>query len=69
MKDEDVTPKFPIEVKLSGHDGNPMVIIARVSRAIRDAQGQEAATAFADEAMSGDYDHVLQTAMRWVDVS
>ena len=62
--------KYPdIEVELSGGDGNAMVIIARVSQAIRRAKGQAAASEFADEAMSGDYDRVLQTAMRWVDVS
>jgi hypothetical protein len=62
--------KYPdIEVELSGGDGNAMVIIARVSQAIRRAEGQAAASEFADEAMSGDYDNVLQTAMRWVDVS
>ena len=62
--------KYPdIEVQLSGGDGNAMAIIAPVARAIRDAQGPEAASVFADEAMPADYDNVLQIAMRWVDVS
>ena len=62
--------KYPdIEVQLSGGDGNAMVIIARVAKAIHRAEGEAAGSAFASEAMSGDYDNVLQTAMRWVDVS
>ena len=53
--------KYPeISVQLTGEDGNAFSIIAAVSRA---------ATEFWDEATSGDYDHLLATAMRWVDVS
>jgi len=31
--------------------------------------GKEERDAFMDEAMSGDYDHLLQTCMKWVSVS
>ena len=34
----------------------------------RGGVGSDDVTAFVTEATSGDYDHVLQTAMRWVDV-
>ena len=60
-------PKYPdIEVQLSGEDGRAM-IVGRVRRALRrnDVANDEI-NAFTEEAMSGDYDHVLQTCMRWV---
>lgn len=66
-----MTPRFPhIEVQLSGEDGNAAAIIGRVLRAMRRA-GVEQATRdeFNAEARSGDYAHVVQTAMRWVEVA
>jgi len=63
--------KYPeIEVQLSGTDGNAFAIIGTVTRALRRAGvSADEVSAFTDDATSGDYDHVLQTAMRWVDVS
>jgi hypothetical protein len=47
-----------------------MSIIARVRRALRRADvPNDEVEQFSREAMSGDYDNVLQTAMKWVDVS
>ena len=63
--------KYPdIEVGLSGEDGNAFAIIGRVSAALRRAGlcGDEI-KAFQTDAMSGDYDHVLQTSMKWVATS
>ena len=62
--------KFPdVSVRLTGGDGNAMAVIGKVATALRRAgHGAEVAT-FMDEAMSGDYNHVLQTCMAWVDVS
>jgi hypothetical protein len=64
-------PKYPdIEVELSGHDGNAFFIIGRVRRALRQGGASaEECDAFSREAMSGDYDNVLQTCMCWVDVA
>ncbi len=70
-------PKYPnIEVQLSGEDGNAMMIIGSVRRALkrgpREMQLDPPTTissevkAFTDEATSGNYDNVLQTCMRWV---
>jgi hypothetical protein len=61
-------PKFPnVEVQLVGEDGNAFSILGRVSRALRDAgAGEEKVGAYMKEATSGDYDHLLQTTMRWV---
>ena len=60
--------KYPnIDVQLSGEDGNAFVIIGRVSSALRRADiSNDIIEAFREEAMLGDYDGVLQTAMRWV---
>ena len=62
--------KYPeITVKLVGEDGNAFSIIGRTSQALRRAGvSQEEISAFQEEAMSGDYDNVLQTVMKWVDV-
>jgi hypothetical protein len=63
--------RYPeIEVRLSGQDGNAFAIIGRVTKALRRAGVTQASISeFTSEATSGDYDHVLQTCMRWVDVS
>ena len=64
-------PKYPdVEVELSGQDGNAGFIIARVQKALRRNGVPDAEiTAFRTEATSGDYDNVIATAMRWVDVT
>ena len=65
-----MTPKYPhITVALTGHDGNAFVILSRCRKASRGAglSDGEIAT-FVAEAMSKDYDHLLQTAMRWFEV-
>jgi hypothetical protein len=62
--------KYPeIEVELVGHDGNAFAIIGRVSQALRKAGHGDQVKQFQTEAMSGDYDNVLRTCMKWVDVS
>jgi len=65
------TVRYPnIEVQLTGTDGNAFAILGAVQRELRhhDVPADEV-TAFNDEATSGDYDHLLQTCMRWVEVS
>lgn len=63
-------PKYPdVKVELSGHNGNAFYIIGRVSGALKRAGvPADEVKAFFDEATRGDYDNVLQTCMRWVDV-
>lgn len=56
-------------VQLTGEDGNAFVIIGRCNRAAKQAGWPDAAVgAFAAETMSGDYDNVLRTAMKYFDV-
>lgn len=63
--------KYPdVEVELVGHDGNAYFIIGRVIRAMQKTRiPQEEIDKFREEAMSGNYDHLLQTCMKWVDVT
>lgn len=63
--------KYPeLEVQLTGIDGNAFSIIGTVTQALRrHGVSREEINEFRDEAMSGDYNNVLQTCMRWVDVN
>lgn len=63
-------PRYPdITVQLVGGDRNAFFILGVVRRALSRAKVDQAIIdEFTDEAKSGDYDHLLQTCMRWVDV-
>lgn len=63
-------PKYPhATVDLIGEDGNSFSIIGRVQQALRRAKVDRGEIdAFTKEAMSGNYDHLLQTVMEWVSV-
>ena len=56
-------------VRLVGEDGNAFAIMGRVSAALKKVgiSGEER-EAFRQQAMSGDYDHLLRTVMEWVEV-
>jgi len=56
-------------VRLSDIDGNAFAILGAVQRALRQAGiDEEEIKEFFEEATSGDYDHLLETCMRWVEV-
>ena len=63
--------KYPdIKVKLVGTDGNAFSIIGKVQNALKRAKVPEKEIdEFRKEAMSGDYDNVLITCLKWVEVS
>lgn len=63
--------KYPdINVQLSGEDGNAFAIMGAVTKALRrEGVPAEEIARYKEESMSGDYDHLLQTAMRWVNVT
>lgn len=69
-------PRYPdVTVKLVGIDGNAFVIMGAVTKGIAQYYREggygglaEELAAFGVEATSGDYDGVIQTAMRWVNV-
>lgn len=64
-------PKYPnVKVQLAGENGNAFSIMGRVTKAMRrEGVDDKEIKAFQAEAMSGDYDHLLQTCMKWVDAS
>lgn len=65
-------------VTLVGEDGNSMAMVGRVGRALRrylqhdgrfsPYEIKREVKRFTTEALSSDYDHVLQTCMAWVTV-
>lgn len=62
-----IGPLHPeVSVQLTGSDGNAFAILGAVSKALRRAGADS--KEFIAEATAGDYDHLLVTAMRWVDV-
>lgn len=65
-----MTPKYPnIVVELTGQDGNAFNVMGLVNRALREeGVPKEERDQFMREATSGDYDNLLQTAMKWVTV-
>lgn len=64
-------PKYPnVEVQLTGEDGNAVAIMGRVGSALKRAGvSKEEVDAYYAESMSGDYDNVLRTAVKWVSVA
>jgi Domain of unknown function (DUF4314) len=69
MPQDPTQPRYPeVQVQLSGEDGNAFAILGRTAAALRQAGvPQEEIDAFFAEATSGDYNHLLQTTMAWVD--
>jgi len=63
--------KYPdIQVQLTGSDGNAMMIIGKVAAELRaNKVSADEIKRFSEEAMSGDYNNVMQTCMKWVSVT
>jgi len=63
--------KYPqVKVELVGRDGNAFAILGACQKAARRAGlSEEQINEWRTEAMSGDYDHLLQTCMRYFEVS
>lgn len=62
------SPLTDSEVQLSGKDGNAFLILGLVQRTIKRSNQPQVAEAFLQEATAGDYEHPLQTCMRYVRV-
>ena len=64
-------PKYPeITVQLLGRDGNAFSVLGAVRRALREnGVSPSEIAAFLNEATSGDYDALLRTCMKWVEVA
>ena len=63
-------PKYPhITVNLTGNDSNAFMVLGLCQRAARAVDlPKEEIDAFREEATAGDYNHLLQTAMRWFNI-
>jgi len=63
--------KYPyIDVQLSGEDGNTFAILGRVQNALKsEGVPKTEIDGFFAEATNSDYDHLLQTCMKWVNVT
>jgi hypothetical protein len=63
-------PKYDITVRLLGQDGNALNVLGLVGKALKEAKvPMDQMELFYQEAMEGDYDHLLQTCMRWVNIN
>jgi hypothetical protein len=64
-------PKYPeVTVNLVGRNGNAFLILSRVRKALKEANVPiEELDLFINEATSGDYNDLLATCMRWVNVT
>lgn len=61
--------KYDIDVKLIGTDGNGFSIIAKVTKALREAGvSKEERDQYFEEATSGDYNKLLCVTQEWVNV-
>lgn len=62
-------PKYAISVKLIGENGNAFNIIGKVRKEMkRNGVSNDEIDLFINEAMSGDYDNLLRTCMKYVNV-
>jgi hypothetical protein len=56
-------------VKLTENDGNAFAVMGQVQRALKKAgYPKEEVEKYLEESMTGDYNHLLQVAMKWVNV-
>lgn len=62
--------KYPnVKVKLVGNNGNAFALMGLVSKALKSAGVTSSEVSeFRTESMSGDYDNLLRTCMKWVNV-
>lgn len=60
--------KTNVTVDLVGQDGNAFVVMGLVIKALKRAGHTDLVKQYQDEAMSGDYDHLIQVTMDYVEV-
>ena len=63
-------PENKPKVTLVGEDGNSFAIMAKVKRVlVKAGADKEYIDSYFDEATAGDYDHLIQVTMEYVEVS
>lgn len=61
--------KYDIDVELIGNDGNAFSIMGAVQKSLRRAgASREELDQYFQEATAGDYDELLATTSRWVNI-
>lgn len=56
------------EVELVGTDGNAFSVMGKVKRALKDeGNSDEVIQSYLDQAMAGDYDHLLAVSMEFTE--
>lgn len=61
--------KPTVQIQLSGPEGNAYVILGRASSALLDAgYTVEEKDQYIEEATADDYDHLLKTTKKWVNL-
>lgn len=61
---------YDIDVELIGKDGNAFAIIGAVTKAMRQAGlAPHIIDQYREQAMSGDYDHLLKVTSEWVNIT
>lgn len=71
MNDEskETYPLTNVKVKLAGEDGNAFSILGRVFKALKKAgYDKEFIARFTSEATSSDYNHLLATVCKYVEI-
>ena len=61
-------PKLNVTVDLTGVDGNAFSVLGAVARQMKRAGHADLVSEFTEEATSGDYDNLLLTVHKWVNV-
>ena len=56
-----------VKVALIGEDGNAFSILGRVNKALKQSGQPEAAAEYMEKATAGDYDHLLQVTLEYVE--
>lgn len=64
-----IKPRKRPRIKLVGTDGNAFLVLGKVRRVLRIAGAdKEYINKYMEEATTGDYGHLLQVTMKYVDV-
>ena len=61
-------PKTDVVVKLTGTDGNAWAVMGKVTQALKRCGRGDLIEQYMEDSVSGDYDHLLQVAMEYVEV-
>lgn len=68
-RERGIMAKYDIDVQLTGRDGNAFMVMATVQQALRRAGvADDELDKYFEEATAGDYNQLLSTTTKWVNV-